>query len=364
MMLIDLWVLAILIELVLVLSAVLAFVLTRSRGDEDAADAALEAAIADLDAPHGDGERAPRARAKARRARPTAGEAPPLPDSTSAADDAIAEVSASTTSATHEAPVSIATTAHTPAPTSRPAEADAVALSDAERDGVTIDTSDLDVTAPPKPSAEPKTPLLVSMPPIAIELTVPSDARASGEDGDAAEEPPAPGADEIAAVEAEAVEAARPTPVFLDAEDIVALSNGAGDGMTEDDLMMLQDLVSSTEAKVKREAKSMQNLLDRLNGEAAALTGAAEEVNRTLEAEGIVEEVAVRLKKVAPALDSARSALSEVGPDLQDLQDTLRAIAGALASYQQSTAKEWHLNRPSADAINALIRAKAEKLSG
>ena len=108
----------------------------------------------------------------------------------------------------------------------------------------------------------------------------------------------------------------------------------------------------------------MQNLLDRLTGEASALTGAAEEVNRTLEAEGIVEEVAVRLRKIAPALDSARGALSEVGPDLQDLQDTLRAIAGALANYQQSTAKEWHLNRPSADAINALIRAKAEKLSG
>jgi hypothetical protein len=360
MMLIDLWVLAVLIELVLVLAAALAFTLTRARRGVDG-DALDDAADAALEGPHAQAGAA-KTRAPARRTRRARGDgahAAAHDEAPLAAGAPGVDVATTSPGDTH-APSLHADSAPTP-----PEDADDEAQAEreaAEREGVPIDTGDLDADV----AAEAPSPEVVAMPAIAVELVVPgAEADADAPDDDAAlEEPPAPSADEIAAVEAEAVEAARPTPVFLDAEDVAALSDGAGDGMTEDDLMMLQDLVSSTEAKVKREAKSMQNLLDRLTGEASALTGAAEEVNRTLEAEGIVEEVAVRLRKIAPALDSARGALSEVGPDLQDLQDTLRAIAGALANYQQSTAKEWHLNRPSADAINALIRAKAEKLSG
>lgn len=149
-------------------------------------------------------------------------------------------------------------------------------------------------------------------------------------------------------------------PIYLDDSDVEAALAAAGAGFGADDLMQLQDVVSSTESKLKREAKALDALVKRLAAEAEQLAAAAAVLTPLLGAD-LAEDVRASLAKAAPALGTAETAIKESTPDLQDLQDTMGAMAKGLSSY---TSQEWKPRVPSAAGLNDRIRVKFERASG
>ena len=215
-------------------------------------------------------------------------------------------------------------------------------------------------TAPPSPPPKPKTPVPEEGPRRSF-WEASQAALAEGSTALSVPDVPAPPPIEepkLVALEPQVVLQAM--PIYLEESDVEAALASAGAGFGADDLMQLQDVVSSTEGKLKREAKALDGLVKRLTAEAEQLTAAAAVLTPLLGGE-LAEDVRASLAKAAPALGTAETAIKECTPDLQDLQDTLGAMAKGLSSY---TSQEWKPRVPSAEGLNERIRGKFERASG
>lgn len=142
-------------------------------------------------------------------------------------------------------------------------------------------------------------------------------------------------------------------PVYLEHDDLEAAMAAVTRGFGADDLMQLQDVVTSTQSKLQREAKALGAILKRLCAEAEALGAAADTLLPLVQDEAASEE----LRRVEPSVTSARTALQESTPDLEDLQSTLAAMANGLSSY---TAQEWVPRIPTVEGLNERIRNRFE----
>lgn len=213
--------------------------------------------------------------------------------------------------------------------------------------------------APPPPPPRPKTPVPEEPP----RRSFWEASQAAGLEGASSlttpDAPPPEPAEAPAVVKAEPQVVLQAIPIYLDASDVDAALAAAGAGFGADDLMQLQDVVSSTEAKLKREAKALDGLVKRLSAEAEQLAAAAAVLTPLLGE--LAEDVRARLAQAAPALGTAETAIKESVPDLQDLQDTMGAMAKGLSSY---TSQEWKPRVPSAEGLNDRIRGKFERASG
>lgn len=130
-------------------------------------------------------------------------------------------------------------------------------------------------TAPPSPPPKPKTPVPEEGPRRSF-WEASQAALAEGSTALSVPDVPAPPPIEepkLVALEPQVVLQAM--PIYLEESDVEAALASAGAGFGADDLMQLQDVVSSTEAKLKREAKALDGLVKRLTAEAEQLTAAA-----------------------------------------------------------------------------------------
>jgi len=165
-------------------------------------------------------------------------------------------------------------------------------------------------TAPPSPPPKPKTPVPEEGPRRSF-WEASQAALAEGSTALSVPDVPAPPPIEepkLVALEPQVVLQAM--PIYLEESDVEAALASAGAGFGADDLMQLQDVVSSTEAKLKREAKALDGLVKRLTAEAEQLTAAAAVLTPLLGGE-LAEDVRASLAKAAPALGTAETAIKE-----------------------------------------------------
>lgn len=215
-------------------------------------------------------------------------------------------------------------------------------------------------TAPPSPPPKPKTPVPEEGPRRSFWEASQAALAETSTTLSVPDVPAPPPIEEPKLVALEPQVVLQAMPIYLEEADVEAALAAAAAGFGADDLMQLQDVVSSTEAKLKREAKALDGLVKRLAAEAEQLAAAAAVLTPLLSAE-LAEDVRANLAKAAPALGTAETAIKECTPDLQDLQDTLGAMAKGLSSY---TSQEWKPRVPSAEGLNERIRGKFERASG